>query len=168
MAPLFEGFAGTPVFGSTLVKTIPSGMGKRLGAPAPYTALFMNERPEKPYTLAFQHRAEYLHVTLRGRRENLEDSRDVWREIAEQCKAGDFKRVLLEKFLERDISIFEMLELVSEFPRLGLRSFKVAIVEHTEEHRELNKFAETAASNRGLLYRTFSSEQDAEQWLLAK
>ena len=129
-----------------------------------------NNTPEtsKPYEIFFEYRPQYLYVRVAGEQDSYEISKQYWREIAEECKKSDCRKVLIEENLLENVSMPDMYQFASEILQLGFFGIRVAFVDLQEEQQQLNKFGETVATNRGLFSRVFGNSEEAEKWLLSE
>jgi hypothetical protein len=125
-----------------------------------------NNYSDKPYRLTFEQRPTYLHAFVEGEDDSYEISRQYWQEIADECKARKFKKVLIVEDIEGNGTIAEAYQLCSEFAQMGYTEIKVAFVERHAEHNEENLFGELVAVNRGINAKVFNDEADAEKWLM--
>lgn len=122
---------------------------------------------DKPYKLTFERRGGYLYAYVEGEEDSYEISHDYWKEIADECKANRYKKVLIVEDIVENGSIAEAYQLCSEFPQMGYAGMKVAFVDRYAEHAEENAFGELVAVNRGINAKIFNSQDEAEAWLLA-
>ena len=122
----------------------------------------------KLYEIRFEHRAEYLYAYVTGEKDSIEISTQYWREIAEECRNANYKKVLVEEDIKESIaSVFELYQFASELPNYGFAGVYIAFVERYIEQNELNRFVELVAGNRGLKGRIFNDVNEAEKWLLS-
>lgn len=108
----------------------------------------------------------YAHVTGK---ESLENSWAYWREIAAACVMQGCKKVLVEDYLEGDISTVEVHTFAKEFlDRTGIPpGTKIASVSLPEKFPVQN-FAETVVLNwNGVDVKVFTDIDQAKQWLLS-
>ena len=59
-----------------------------------------------------------------------------------------------------------MFYLAEEMSKMGYRGIKIAFVDDNPDHRELNSFGETVATNRGISVKMFKDVIEAEKWLV--
>ena len=108
----------------------------------------------------------YAHVTGK---ESLENSWAYWREIAAACAEHGFKKVLVEDYLEGEISTIEVHTFAKEFTKrtgipLGAKIASVSVPEKLPSQG----FAETVATNwAGVNVKVFIDTNEAKQWLFA-
>lgn len=122
----------------------------------------------KLYDIRFEHRTEYLYAYVSGEEDNIEISTQYWNEIAEECRQGNYKKVLVEEDITEAIaSVIELYQFAAELPKYGFAGIYIAFVDRYIEQNELNKFVELVATNRGLKGRVFNDVTEAEKWLLS-
>lgn len=120
------------------------------------------------YKLTFQHRDKYLYAFVEGDHDSYEISAAFWKEILNESMRVGAAKILVEEDLGEIISMSEMYNLGSDMASLGFTGICVAFVDRQAHHFESNLFGELVASNRGMLFRNFSSVQEAETWLLSQ
>lgn len=121
--------------------------------------------PEKPYTLTFDHRPEYLYAAVCGDKDSYAISKQYWMEIAAHLKETDYRRLLIDEDIEQAASVTDVFQLVSELPGMGFTGIRVAFCDRKIEHKDLNDFGELVGSNRGLNGRVFNDVKLAEEWI---
>jgi hypothetical protein len=119
----------------------------------------------KPYLIKFERRPEYLYAYVNGERDSLEISLAFWREIAEECRRDDARKVLIEEDIEESVSMLEMYQIAAEIPQMGFAGVLIAFVDRYLEQQDLNEFGELVATNRGLRAKVFNNVREAEKWL---
>jgi hypothetical protein len=118
----------------------------------------ININPESGYI--------YAHVTGK---ESLENSWAYWREIAAACAEHGFSKVLVEDYLEGEISTLDVHTFGKEFTKktgipLGTKIASVSLPKKLPEQQ----FAETVAVNwAGVNVKVFTDINEAKKWLLA-
>lgn len=122
---------------------------------------------DKPYSLTFEHRPEYLYAYVEGEEDSYEISSVYWREIAEECKAKKYAKVLIVEDIVESGTMADAYQLSSELPQMGFLAIKVAFVDKYIEQQDLNQFGELVAVNRGINGKIFNDVDEAEKWLLA-
>ena len=108
----------------------------------------------------------YAHVTGK---ESLKNSWAYWREIAKACAEHGFKKVLVEDYLEGEISTIDTHTFAKEFSeRTGIPlGSKIASVSLPEK-LPVQQFAETVALNwAGVTVKVFTDINEAKKWLFA-
>lgn len=121
--------------------------------------------PAGRYQLAIEQKPGYLHAVATGpnTQENVIGYLD---EVFGECIARGCYRVLIEERLEgprlRTVEVFEIVSHGSQRVTGMLRA--VAYVDINMQG-DLMRFAETAATNRGLPVMVFQNVADAEAWI---
>lgn len=121
---------------------------------------------DKPYRLTLKHRTGYLYAHVEGKEDSYEISRAYWQEIADECKAHNFQKVLVVEEIAGCGSVAEAYQVSSELPKMGFTHVKVAFVDRYLDQQETNQFAELVAVNRGINGKMFNDEAEAEKWLM--
>jgi hypothetical protein len=107
----------------------------------------------------------YLRVEASGRR-SIEDSRALFRRIAEESASHRLYDILLVLKLEGRLSIFEIEDMVAQHREAGFDSrHTIAAVDENPESRPDIAFAGDVANVRGLKGALFESEEEAVRWL---
>lgn len=109
-----------------------------------------------------------LHITTTGSLNNS-DNIGIWEKVNEVSKEHQAKRVLIEcRAAPGRISMDHCFELIEKLSQL-CRSLacKVAFFKHHagDETRELLRFVETAASDRGAHMKLFFDLEEAKLWV---
>jgi hypothetical protein len=120
----------------------------------------------KPYRIEFEHRPEYLYAYVSGEHDSLAISLAFWREIADECRRVQTKKLLVEEEIEEAVSMVEMYKIASEIAQIGFRNISIAFVDRFLEQRDINEFGEMVATNRGIHGKYFNDFNEAEKWLL--
>ena len=123
------------------------------------------ELEKGPYEVGFERRPEFLVAHVSAPKDSVEVSLGFLREIAEECRRGQYGRVLVVEDIPNNLSTGEMYEVASRVPKFGGHGLVIAYVDLQAEHHELNLFAETVAVNRGVLVKCFRTVAEAERWL---
>lgn len=116
------------------------------------------------YKLSFEHKSDYLHVTVTG--ENSKENVTAYlAEMWEECTKLDCSRVLLEERLAGPRpDVMEVFMIASDGSKMALGEFE-AIAYIDVYAGDLMRFSETVAVNRGMPVAVFSSLEGAEKWL---
>lgn len=127
----------------------------------------MNEtESSKLYKITFENNAEYLYVYVTGEHDSYDVSIGYWREVADECKRSNVKRVLIEEDIPELVPMSDMYRIASEIPTLGFAGVRVAFVDRYNEHQQDNEFGALVATNRGLYGKIFNNIEEAKNWLL--
>ena len=112
-----------------------------------------------PYDVKIEEKEEYLRVEVEGTRiigREVDDSIDVWIQIAEICKTKNINYILailnITGKMPRTAS-FNIGNLAEKFG--WSRGFKLAVVTKDEYSMKANLFTETVAVNRGFNVKIF-------------
>ena len=121
----------------------------------------------KPFTLSYEERPQYLLARVSGSSASLATSREYWNEIARQAARTGAKRLLVWEDFEGMISTQDTFTLVRELCQLkDLISLKLVVVDEHLDQLDRNKLGEMIANNNGLTCRVFANFEEAEHWLL--
>jgi len=124
----------------------------------------MNEtRP--PIELTFEARAGYLFVHARAETTTPETTLQFMREVAKQCAEAKLDRVLLFRDIPDTLSLSDFF-LATETLLEGFRGIRGAVVNPYPVNAERLEFGSLVALNRGVTYKIFTNETEAEAWLL--
>ncbi len=125
----------------------------------------MNKDSEPTFSLRFEERPGYLYAFVSGPVDNLEVSIALWDLVYEKAQELKMKKILLEEDFPNQLTQFEMFS-IAEYVSEKFRDFqKIAHVDTHLSHADLNDFAETVATNRGLAGRVFNNMSDAKSWI---
>jgi hypothetical protein len=127
-----------------------------------------NDNSQKPYSISFENRPNYLYVYVSGEHDSYEISRRYWQEVAGECARLNASKVLIEEDIAEAVSIGEMYRLATEIPELGFFGIFIAFVDRYIEHHDLNQFGELVVNNRGVFGKIFNDVEAAEKWLLSE
>lgn len=109
---------------------------------------------------------EVLRVKASGSDESLEDPKNYSMEVIAAAMRYDAEKILCdERQLEYRLNIADTLELSDIQANALPVPAKIAIV-YNPEYSKTVEFWETAATNRGFPVQTFTSLEEAENWLI--
>lgn len=120
----------------------------------------------KLYKIRFEQRPAYLYAYVSGEQDSLSISLAFWREIADECRRAEARKILIEEEIKESVSMLEMYQIAAEIPQMGFTNVLIAFVDRYLEQQSLNEFGELVATNRGLRAKVFNDAQTAEKWLL--
>jgi hypothetical protein len=121
-----------------------------------------------PYSLKFEQKDTYLHVTVTGQN-SRETAAQYVQELLRECVARNCGRLLIEEHLEGPrLPMLDVFEIVADVSKKALGLLKAVGYVDVNAEGDVMKFAETVALNRALPLRVFSTVAEAEQWLLSK
>ena len=111
---------------------------------------------------------DVLHITVKDALHNA-DHLPVWSRVFDISHQHGSERILLECVLNSDrISMAHCFEMIDRLPFLcRLLDCRIAMFEQNagDEARELLRFVETAAQDRGASLRLFCGKDEATLWL---
>lgn len=123
-----------------------------------------------PYEHRIEIKANYLYVKVTGNRERgneVADSMNGWKMIAEKCQKENLHKVLTVLQLSGRLPVMSAYSIAGLASQLdSARKCKIALVDLNKDSLKDNQFGETVAINRGIRLKTFDNEEDAEKWLL--
>lgn len=120
---------------------------------------------EVPYRLEFENRPGYFYIYIKCGRLDLKTTKAIVREGAKELNKTAYKKVLVELDVDKRLSTADIFWLAAGFPDLGLEEYRFAVVDARLEHEASNDFADAAARSNEIRRRTFTSIEEAEQWL---
>jgi hypothetical protein len=120
----------------------------------------------KPYQIKFEPRPDYLYAYVGGEHDSVSISLAFWREIADECRKTQAKKILIEEDIKESVTMLEGYQIAEEIPRMGFANVLIAFVDRFLEQQNLNEFGELVATNRGLRAKVFNNVEEAEKWLL--
>lgn len=124
---------------------------------------------EKPYSITFEVRPQYLYAYVKGDADSYEISNAYWTEVSFECAKHDARKVLIDEDLAAPVdSRSDVFKGAAERSYMGLAGVKIAFVDRHPEHHEENLFGELVSTNRGLFCKVFSDFKEGENWLLSE
>jgi hypothetical protein len=112
-----------------------------------------------------QYRDSYVRVAVNSETSDYDVMRQYWEAIAIGTLAHNCRHVLLELKIRTRPSLADLLLLIEDIREMGLSRMTLAIVHDEDYNSEADRFAETAAFNRGIRWRSFTSIDAAVRWL---
>jgi len=124
-----------------------------------------------PIHLAIEPRGDHLHFEVTGERvpEKLADEMlEVWRRVAEKCRATGLGRVLGVSRLTGPTSAAQFYRIAGELPAIlgGVTSKVAYVVLGDPDAARRALFVENVVGNHGIRSRVFEDEARALAWLL--
>lgn len=118
------------------------------------------------HELSVKSRGAYLHITVTGDNTS-EDVRQYLAEVHEACVNHNCAYVLIEENLQgRSLETLELFQVIAKAAQPSPAVRCVAYIDLNPEHdAKRMKFAETVASNRGMMVKVFTDMAEAEKWL---
>ncbi len=129
----------------------------------------MNEEPEaKPYTIVLEEYPNYLYALVHGDKYNYEVIADFLTEIANECKARNFEKVLVEENISVTASEADIARAAADLPKFGFNDIQMAYLDRFTEQQEINELGQDIANDHGVNVRLFSGQAAADKWLSEK
>jgi hypothetical protein len=119
---------------------------------------------EKPYTIQFEDRGDYLYVLVGGKKLTAEISARYWREIADACDFLKRDKIMIEKDFLEPVSPPEMLQMGEYLGKL-LPNYKIAFLDR-HGNQTINELGKRVARTHEVKMQLFKNRKEAEQWLL--
>lgn len=124
---------------------------------------------EKPYTITFELRPNYLYAYIKGDIDSYEISNAYWTEVSAECARHNVQRLLVDEDLAEPMpSMSDVFEGAAERSYMGLAGIKIAFVDRHPDQHEQNLFGELVANNRGLMCKVFDNFDAGEAWLVSE
>lgn len=123
---------------------------------------------EDHITIRFEDREGYLYAFFSGRRDNLADAIKFWQRAVDECHKRAYKRLLVEQDFLVPLSTADTYYLAAAISKMPVPRLKIAFVDRDLEQNDINMFAGTVATNRGVVGRIFTNVSDAEKYLTSK
>lgn len=126
-----------------------------------------------PYKVLIEEKQDYIRVEVSGERTSGQEERDakqVWSEVAAICTRSGKRKILAIFTLRGKLPTLAAFSLGENPEEFGLgRNFRIALIDLNEESREMNRFAETVAHNRGFsIAKVFDNEREGAEWLIGQ
>jgi hypothetical protein len=116
------------------------------------------------YGISFEHRPDYLYVRVNAIANNYEVSREYWREILSVLHQRHYQRMVVEESVPGPLRPLDAHRLFTQLAHSVNSRVKVAIVERFYE-KDISRFEETVATNRGMNLAIVDKLEKAEEWL---
>jgi len=120
---------------------------------------------DKPYSIEFENRGEYLYAIVGGLRVTPEIGLSYWREIVAECDKLGLSKILLEHNFAEMISMSGMLEVIG--PLAGMLKGRMFAFIDRYEHYDIPEAAKGILRNLNVKMQLFKDVEEAEKWLLA-
>jgi hypothetical protein len=120
----------------------------------------------KQFAITFDYRSTYLYAYVEADGYSYAIVDGYCQRIAEECKKIECTKVLIKENIAERVCLAEAYKISSEIPQTYFAGMQIAFVDQYIDQDQLNRFGEIVAVNHGLNGRMFSSESDAEKWLL--
>ena len=122
----------------------------------------------KPYELTMEARDGYLYAYVRAEHDTFEICYAYWGEIGRKLAELGLERVLIVEDIPEESPMVDVYELASRLPDIGFIGIAIAFVDRYASHQDLNEFGVLVGSNRGLIGKAFSNEDEAKKWLFGR
>jgi hypothetical protein len=132
----------------------------------PFRAAPLMTSPNKPYTLTFETRPNYLYVRVASETISPQMVVDYLQEITYRCHRTGQTRLMVHRQIPQTLSETDIFFTGTEFAHMGIDRIKIAFVDERVENREHLEFAMLIANNRGANLKLFADINDAQKWLL--
>ena len=120
---------------------------------------------DKPYTLTFEERDDYLYIRVQADSLTRREAFRYLREVADKCCELGSDRILIERDIMTVFPRADTYFLAEKFTEL-MMGRRVAWVNTHSAHDESIKFALLVGNNRGAVSDVHSTIEDAEKWLM--
>ncbi len=119
----------------------------------------------KAYSIEFDHRGAYLHVTVGGAKVTPKIALAYWQEIIDECEANRFSKILLDHNFSTMIDMAEMLQIIGPIGDL----LKGRILAFFDRHgnNDIPEAGKMILRSHDMKVQIFDNLKDAERWLLA-
>ena len=107
---------------------------------------------------------EFLRVTMSGRDTDQPPSEVCARVLAES-RARNRKRILIELDQKFPLSPTSQYHLVTNLPKIGFTSERIALVHRTPYAQNANHFINLLGKNHRVMVRNFNGLEPAKAWL---
>ena len=119
------------------------------------------------YDLTIEERDSYLYAYVSGK-DSMEAALVYWQEIIDAGKKLKHNKILVEENLQGSPDTLDYFEFGRFLAKIaGDWKFRIAFVDHHEDHVADNYFAENVAVNRGVNTKVCTSIKEAEDWLFS-
>ena len=120
---------------------------------------------EKPYTIVFEDHPDYLFALVHGDQYGYEVLSGFLKDIADECKRRNFRKVLIEENISATASKEDVYRTASELPELGFAGIRMAYVDRFTDQKEINEFGHDVAVDNGIDVQIFATQAEADAWL---
>jgi hypothetical protein len=120
---------------------------------------------EKSYTIVFEDHPDYLFALVHGDQYGYEVLSGFLKDIADECKRRNFRKVLIEENISATASKEDVYRTASELPELGFAGIRMAYVDRFTDQKEINEFGHDVAVDNGIKVEIFATQAEADAWL---
>jgi hypothetical protein len=121
---------------------------------------------QKPYSLIFDERPEYLYARVTGERMTLDIARSYLKDILDECRELKYHRLMIERDVPEQLPTTKFPQLAKDFVRLGITDLRIAFVDRRIDDLGLIRFAAAATRALGINVRVYRGRPEARRWLL--
>src|SRR5436189_6478425 len=119
-----------------------------------------------PVELTFETRDDYLYARAKGETTALELEQQCHNELAGKCHEVKAGRLMLVRDIPVALQSFDIFEMAKSIVD-DLSGIRFACVNPYPANADPLHFGTIVALNRGVVYKVFDNEADAEEWLLS-
>ena len=130
------------------------------------TGVSIESRVDKPYEISFEKRPAYLYVRVEGRTARPSRATEYLREITNQCRRNNCRRVVIEKRVPGSLAVWDVFSVATEFPQLGSELTKIAVVDKHLDRSQRKEFSVMVGRESGLDLHVFTNVSEAENWVV--
>lgn len=130
------------------------------------TGVSVKQRVDKPYEISFEKRPAYLYVRVEGRTARPSPAAEYLREITNQCRRNNCRRVIIEKRVPGRLAVWDVFSVATAFPQLGSELTKIAVVDKHVDRSQRKEFSVMVGRESGLDLHVFTNVSEAEDWVV--
>ena len=117
------------------------------------------------FRIRFSNEDGYLRAHVFDGTDSQQVSIAMWTLLGEQCQRTGAKRLLVLEELLETVGICEVGPIIDAMEQGGMAAVRIAFVELLDDI-EGSEYGEILCLERGILTRTFTSEDAARRWLI--
>ncbi len=118
------------------------------------------------FEIKFEEREQYLYAFVKGSQDSKSVSIQFLEFVFSRMDELKYDKALIEEDFPNQISIGDLYEVTEYIIKYLKGGKKLAHVDDQSADLDLNQFAETVATNRGTLFKSFGDNKSALNWLL--
>lgn len=123
--------------------------------------------PEKPYSLTYDEKSNYLYAHVKCDEFTIEVAVDYLREVIAECRELQYTRIMIDRDIPVILSTAKIQFVAEQLATVNTKGLKIALVDPRPENRELNRFAAAASRGLGTKVRAYSTIPDGRRWLIS-
>lgn len=123
-----------------------------------------------PYQYSLSKLDNYLRMEVSGSREDInvvQESLQMWTEVANSCRSNNIDHILAIFHISGKRSLINIFDIVAGAKSMVWPELMIAYIDTDSENKQQNAIAEDSAMSHGINFRTFDTEEEGRQWLLA-